>query len=49
MSKEEQATISDLSELKTIQDELINRGDGKYVQPLKPHDEKYIKKLQFNF
>jgi len=48
MSKDEaqkqEATISDLSELKTIQDELINRGDGKYVQPLKPHDEKYIKK-----
>ena len=43
-SKSQEATINNISELKTIQDELINRGDGKYIQQVKPHDAKYTKK-----
>jgi hypothetical protein len=39
-----EATINDLSELKTIQDELINRGDGKYIRQPKPYDAKYTRK-----
>lgn len=42
--KEELATISDISELKDIQEELINRGDGKYVRQDKPYDAKYTRR-----
>ena len=42
--KEELATISDINELKDIQEELINRGDGKYVRQDKPYDAKYTRR-----
>ena len=41
--KEKEATISDITELKDIQQELINRGDGKYIRPEKPLDAKYTR------
>jgi 6-pyruvoyl-tetrahydropterin synthase len=40
----EQGLINDVDDLKTIQQELINRGDGKYIRQSKPVDAKYIKK-----
>jgi hypothetical protein len=42
--EEELATISDITELKDIQEELINRGDGKYVRQDKPYDAKYTRR-----
>ena len=36
------AEITDVNELKSVQDELVNRGDGKYLKPpTKPQGEKY--------
>jgi hypothetical protein len=43
-NEEQMSTINEINDLKEIQQELINRGDGKYVQPSKPQNEKYIKK-----
>lgn len=40
-NKKQMETINDAQELKTIQDELINRGDGKYIRKPKPQNEKY--------
>lgn len=34
--------ILDVEEIKTIQQELINRGDGKYIKVDKPKDDKLI-------
>ncbi len=42
-NNQEEAVISDASELKSLQDELINRGDGKYIKRPKPQDAKYTK------
>lgn len=41
-------TINNAQDLKTIQDELINRGDGKYIRMPKPQDAKY-KKIKFTY
>ena len=43
MSENNNTTIENIGELKTIQDELINRGDGKYIKAPKPKDAKYTK------
>jgi hypothetical protein len=37
-------TTNDINELKNIQQELINRGDGKYIRQPKPQDVKYTRK-----
>lgn len=42
--EETKELITDLNELKDIQQELINRGDGKYVRQTKPNDVKYTRK-----
>ena len=42
--KEKEATISDISELKDIQQELIDRGAGKYIRQPKPYDAKYTRR-----
>jgi hypothetical protein len=41
---EETQVISDINELKDVQNELINRGDGKYIRQPKPHDAKYTRR-----
>lgn len=43
-NNQEEGVISDVSELKSLQDELINRGDGKYIKLPKPQDAKYTKR-----
>lgn len=43
MSKEEQV-ISNANDLKSIQQELINRGDGQYIKMEKPLDAKYTRR-----
>ena len=40
----ESALINDVNDLKEIQQELINRGDGKYIRQAKPYDAKYTRK-----
>ena len=42
--KDKEATISDISELKDIQQELIDRGAGKYIRQPIPYDAKYTRR-----
>jgi hypothetical protein len=45
MNNIENKTTDNLDEVKTIQDELVNRGDSKYIKPSLPIDTK-LKKIQ---
>jgi 6-pyruvoyl-tetrahydropterin synthase len=44
IKQEQGGVISDYNELASIQEELINRGDGKYIRPEKPNDAKYTRR-----
>jgi hypothetical protein len=45
MNNIENKTTDNLDEVKTIQDELVNRGDSKYIKPSLPIDTK-LKKIR---
>ena len=40
----EENPITDINELNKIQDELINKSDGKFIKPQKPEGAKYTRK-----
>lgn len=42
--QEDDAVITDHKELNEIQNELVNKSEGKFIKPSKPKEAKYIKK-----
>ena len=40
----EEKAITDIKELNKLQQELINKSDGKFIKPTKPEGAKYIRK-----